>query len=920
MKKRYAMGLLISVLAIVLQWSCKNNNIVGTSTPSFAEIDGIVYGSSYSSAVSPLEGAKVYLTHGNTVDSTTTDSSGIFRFGLEIPDTSTGVDVTLRISLAGYNTYSNTFKVKTSPSPFAITLTLNSADFAVLTGAVIDSATRYPLASATVTVSLPGGTASATTLLNGYYSLSVNLYSLNSLKTTVTVTKDGFKTFRFDTVLTKGRTIVDTIALSVDRGSTIAHIAGLVTDNRTGQPIPGVTVVLASSLGSDSVKTLGDGSYRFDPNLNGQPSVPMTLTFRQSGYNTSTVNLTLTPGESLSEDVVLTSNWNYAIITGTVRDSATSIPLSGAKVIVSLTGATGSSSKFMASLKSRTHSVSSIILDSTTTFVDGSFSLAINLVDLDSVSATLTVSEPGYKLFQFIRTFVKGANDIGNVFIRIDDGLTTAHLLGYVTDSQSRLPLSGVSVYLTTPIKTDSATTSYGGFYSFDMNLQGLTSVAGTLLFRLNSYNDTSISFSVNAGQTLTRNAVLSAKPVVVTDTAIIGVAKTFKLISVERREISITGASTGASKEESSTIVWQVLDSLGNPVGNSHQYKVTFSLTESPNGLGGATIFPDTATTDGSGKVYATIVSGTTAGVIQVVARLTLANGRVVQASPVPITVDAGLPDQAHFELNSNPPHSLNFAGYPDDWSEIQQGFTAQVGDRYSNPVAAGTALYFNTTSGIVTGAAQTDAFGHADATLSSGLPLPFIAPTILSPYSGLAQNYFGTGDGYAFVKAWTLGDNGVTIADSDLICISAKAVYPIIELLSPTDTVHSGGSLLYHIHVCDRFGNPLESGTRITASVIVPPPPPGGGGDVWSILPAGLGTAASATTTTLSDHLVRDIYSYPGRRETGSTDFEITVSATLTQGTASITSFNLVIDIQGRNTDNNIYETSISGVAIAP
>lgn len=393
MKIRYGTLVFISVSMIMSQWSCKNNNIVSTSTPTIATIEGVVHGTGSSGTAAPLNGAKVYLSYDNTTDSITTDSSGSFSFPVQVTDTSKGVNVSLKVNATGFNPYNYSFNVKSSPSPFAITLAINSADYAILTGAVLDSTNRYPLGNAVVTVALPGGTISTATLQNGYYSLSINLYSLSSLASAITVTKDGFKTYRQSITLIKATTVVDTVFLPVDLGSAIAHVAGIVTDSRTGQPIPSVTVILASSLGNDSTETLGDGSYRFDPNLNGQPSVPVTLTFRQSGYNVTTANISLSSGQSVTENVVLTSNWHYAIITGTVRDSATSLPLSGAKVIVSLTGASASTSRFMAAVKSHSRSVSSIILDSTTTFVDGSFSLAINLIDLDSISATMTISD-----------------------------------------------------------------------------------------------------------------------------------------------------------------------------------------------------------------------------------------------------------------------------------------------------------------------------------------------------------------------------------------------------------------------------------------------------------------------------------------------------------------------------------------------
>jgi hypothetical protein len=872
----------------------------------------------------------VALTNGSSKDSVQTGSDGTFKFIIEVSDTSKGVNITISVRATGYLGWQNSYNVKSDLSFGSVILYIDPNFYAIVTGIVRDSTTTYPLRDATVLVSLPGAVDSTTTLQDGSFSASVYLAGLNSLSTTMTITKPGFKTYRANIALKKGPDTVGTVYLPIDVGAAIAHITGIVTDNRTGQPIPSVTVVLSSSLETDSTKTLGDGTYRFDPNLQGQPSAPVTLTYRQNGYNETTVNVTVNSGESLTENVVLTSNWNYATITGTVRDSATSLPLSGAKVIVSLTGIASSTSKFMASVKSHPRSISSIILDSTTTFIDGSFSLAVNLVDLDSLSATMTVSEAGYKVLQFVRTFDIGQNNLGNLYINIDNSLTTAHITGYVTDSQSLLPVTGVSVYLTTPIKVDSTRTSNSGSYSFDINLQGLSSVSGTLLFTLNSYTDQLIPFSVNAGQTLTENVVLVAKQTVVggDSSTARGIARSISLVSVSHQEISIHGVG----RNETSVIVWQVLDSLGFPIDINHQDTVVFVPTGIPVSSGEpAYVTPTFGLTDGAGEVSTTINSGTTAGTIQLVAQLRLKSGAIVQASPVLITVDGGLPDQAHFSINSNQPHTLNFAGY--DWSEVTQGFTVQAGDKYGNPVAPNTAVYFNSTAGVVTAAGQTDVTGHANATLYSGNPLPSEPVSVLTAYTGLPVGAFGNdgsgnAPGYAFVKGYTQGENNVIVADSDLICISgrldgSKFTMEIDSTRSPQpswgDTVHSGSYIVYHVHISDEFGNPLESGTTVSASVIQPPAPPGGGGVVWSILPSGLGLLSAGTTTislTLTDNLVRDF-----NGSSGSTDFYVTVSATLTQGAPpEITGFTLAIDVRGRNTNNNIIEQTISGTAVAP
>ncbi|HUI30453.1 MAG TPA: carboxypeptidase regulatory-like domain-containing protein [Candidatus Acidoferrales bacterium] len=916
MKFRYGTLLLVSITMIISQWGCKKNNIVGTTVPTSAAISGTVTSSLTSAAVT---GAAVILRYGGTVDTTYTGNDGTFQLPpIEITSDTVGVNVTLTVSATGFisKTYSN-INVK-SDMNIPIVLDINPAFYAKIIGVVKDSASTYPLSGASVLITLPGAVDTAATLQNGAFTIYINLEGLSTLQTSMTISKPGFKTYNQNSLLLRsGTDSVGTIFLSVDKGSTIAHLSGLVTDSRTGLPIPSVSVVLSSTIGTDSTKTLGDGTYRFDPNLQGLPSAPMTLTFKSTGYNDASVNFTINSGQSLTENVVMTSNYNYAIITGRVRDSLSGYVLSGAKVIVALTGTVSSNSKFFSSLKSHKRSVSSVILDSTTTFIDGSFSLAVNLFDLDSITATMTVSEPGYKVYQFIHTFVLGANNLGNILVSIDNGLTTSHLTGYVTDSHSALPIKGVSVYLTTPIKVDSTTTSYSGYYSFDLNLQGLSSVSGTLLFRLNSYDDTLINFSVNAGQTIADNVALNAKPTVVggDSSTARGIARSISLVSITHQEISIHGVG----RNETSVLTWQVLDSLGFPIDINHRDTVVFVPTGIPvtgDPQTGAYVTPTYGITDGSGQVYTTMNSGTVAGTVQLFAKLTLSTGATVQSSPVLITIDGGLPDQAHFELNVQ---KLNFAGY--DWSERTDVFTAQAGDKYGNPVAPGTAVYFTTgdghgnpVGGVMTAAGQTDASGHTNATLYSGKPLAHaygldpavfggptdpLLPLLDGNFAG-DPTYQGAGTGYVYAKSFTNGENGSIVVDSGLVCLSATAG-PILfnDSLSISPVyIHSGGStVIVMVHISDRFGNPLESGTVITATVDAEAPP-NNSGLTWKI-------SADGLPGILGDYLTRGA---------GSTDFALAVYGS--ENVPYTINFSVTVTVNGRNTDNGDWSNTFTGV----
>ena len=695
-----------------------------------------------------------------------------------------------------------------------------------------------------------------------------------------------------------------------------AVISGTVVSSVSPAPLAGATVVLTYGSTTDSVITGSDGTFQFLIEVpDTSQGVNVILTVSETGYMTYSNSFNVKSDQSFPVSLSINSA-TYAIVNGTVQDSASHYPLVGASVIVSLPASSSSITEFLNHFKRRLNTVSSFIIDSTTTLANGSFVLNINLYNLTSITASVTVSKAGFVTYQSNQTFKSGTTQTLIIPLQQNKSQSVAHIVGQVVDNRSLMPITNVAVIMNSNLSMDSTTTLSDGSYSFDINLPGATSsLSGTLLFRLSSYNDTTVSFSVNAGQTVTENVALSAKPTVVGGDSSTGrgTARSIQLLSVNPQEISIHGVG----RNETSIAVWQVLDSLGFPIDINHQADVAFSITESPNGLGGAYVTPTEGVTNGSGQVSTTINSGTAAGTVQLTAQLTLPNGTIVQAAPVEVTVDGGLPDQAHFELNAA---ERNFAGY--DWSERSPipspSFTVQAGDQYGNPVAPGTAIYFSTTSGIITGAAQTDATGHATATLYSGDPLPRTSgldPTLYGSASdpllpsldgdhGFPNDptYFGGGTGYGYVKAYTQGANGVTVADSELVCFSAATAPVLLDdslSIAPVTLTLNSGSISIPVHISDRFGNPLESGTTITTSVTVPPPPPGGGGNVYSVNATGL-------PTTLDDFLTRGF---------GKTDFTLTIAVAQTQGVPTATPFSVTITVAGRNGTRS---ATVSGIAI--
>jgi len=331
-----------------------------------------------------------------------------------------------------------------------------------------------------------------------------------------------------------------------------------------------------------------------------------------------------------------------------------------------------------------------------------------------------------------------------------------------------------------------------------------------------------------------------------------------------------------GVGNIENSVILYEVRDSLGTPIDTSNRVSATFAVDFYPNSsVGGGsppTVIPSTAVTNDRGQFTASVISGTQAGVIKLVARVQLPDGRVIVSEPVKITVHAGFPDQDHFTLLAS--HFV-FGGL-DYLNRI--GFTVAVGDTFSNPVQAGTAIYFHSQAGIMqtgqTGfASYTSGDGLAFAQLYTANPTPESAPYFYNPSPGMPY-YAEVGGrlGYAWVTAQTQGRGvGQIVRDSVLVVWAGG---PVTFTGIPTTAVPvpaaGGASAPISITIKDRNGNPLPDGTTINAVVLNPNALLG-----WNI------------TTSLSATLPNAAYArFPGPNIT---DFTFNVTNASTGGTVT-------------------------------
>jgi hypothetical protein len=264
-------------------------------------------------------------------------------------------------------------------------------------------------------------------------------------------------------------------------------------------------------------------------------------------------------------------------------------------------------------------------------------------------------------------------------------------------------------------------------------------------------------------------------------------------IVLVSQSAPSIGVKESGAV--ETAMLIYEVQDSMGVPIDSKNAVNVRFVVGSSPGG--GEYFYPDSATTSANGRVRVYISSGIRSGVVQLQAEADQ-DGKTILSKPIAIAIHGGLPDSVHFSLAhdiANIPGWIIF-GYEDI-------ITAYVGDKYSNPVKPGTAVYFKTSGGIIVGSALTDNEGMASVKLYSAEPRP------------VHETY---GAGFATITGYTADENYNTIEAYTTVLFSG---YPVIDIQPPTFNIENGGSEHFNFTVSDQNGNPLCEGSSISVTI---------------------------------------------------------------------------------------------------
>jgi hypothetical protein len=401
--------------------------------------------------------------------------------------------------------------------------------------------------------------------------------------------------------------------------------------------------------------------------------------------------------------------------------------------------------------------------------------------------------------------------------------------------------LDSVQIILSNPIRRDSAKADGSFLISFTSSEKN--AVNATMTFSRTGFYDTTraITFGSTSKdvdlQIVVMKGLTSAQDSVVTRPSQRPGSVVY--IGTSSDNLSILGAGG----KDAAILTFEVRDSLGAPVDTANQLNVLFRFINRPDLF--TQLNRDSMRTNSSGRVSVQLSSGLKSGLASVQALAGIRNKidptlyDTIKSQVVSIPIFGGFPDSAHFSIGSekyNIPGAV-LIGFKDKIKVL-------VGDKYGNPVRAGTPVIFSSTGGVIDGNAVTTNDGSATVDLTTGNPVPT---------NGFAwvKAQVATGQGAAAVgqsstrnsKIKARGDAvnveaapkplanhlskstlmkalvGPIISDSIPILFSGRTV---VASLLPGFIIPVGSSTTVNFTVSDTTGNPLTSGTtiKVTAS----------------------------------------------------------------------------------------------------
>ena len=608
-------------------------------------------------------------------------------------------------------------------------------------------------------------------------------------------------------------------------GESQSRIIVIIKESSSLVGVPGVQVQFATREGLIANTATTDVSGRAEVPLTSSLTPNITTVTASFGIisQSTTVSFLASQPEHLvvtvSPPVIPADGSTAALITANVTDFSNNPVPSGIPVIFSklsgpdvnflnqqVTGATGTASTSLTAL-----GIGTVVLEVTVAALS------------DTVSVEVT------------------EGPVNQVILRVDkevlraDGIETAKVEAIVKDAQGFV-LAGKSV-------------------EFSTTLGSITE---------NATSDTTGKAVAKFSSGEVGIAVVTAS-VKVTDVEYITASKTIKLtagtpstINMEFNPNEMGVKNTG--QNQTVNVIATVLDSKNNIVEDSTL--VRFTILHGPPGL---SLSSDGAIPTVRGVAKVSLSSGTVSGSARIETEVLKSDGTPfepeIKATSSELIINAGPPyieDINDFRTS----HLTITASRLNIWAGMDTArLSILVGDRYHNPVDVGTSIYLTASGGVVTTRSFTEKNGLANDTVFAGKPLPTVnryfgfsgsgSDGLLDPNlgtvialpvppdfeGGLVDNsYDGPGDriqnnGVARIIAYAEGMTQDTVSAKAWDMLRIVFSEEIVEFSENSedvfaaqgDTIAYGGAPKSIIIRCwDRNGNPIESRSKLTATVV--------------------------------------------------------------------------------------------------
>ncbi len=223
-----------------------------------------------------------------------------------------------------------------------------------------------------------------------------------------------------------------------------------------------------------------------------------------------------------------------------------------------------------------------------------------------------------------------------------------------------------------------------------------------------------------------------------------------------------------GLGRKEAALLTFKVVDQSGTGLAGVN---VNFTATTSTGGL---KVLPTQATTDSSGNVATSILSGTIPTPVRVIAQASR-NGSTITGISDNLTISTGFPIQKAMSLTVD---QYNIEG--GDYDGVPANVTVRMADQYGNPISDGATINFVSEGGAIGSSLQ-----GACQTVNGGCTVPLLSQnfrpingrvTVLAYAQGIEDFVDSNGDGQYSCTNYTSPEGTPAPAFRPLIdtCIS--------------------------------------------------------------------------------------------------------------------------------------------------